>query len=145
MHLVMRTTHLLSPLNRLRCLDCVVFLHSRTTLCPKAIFKQSNVEKSGHLPYVLFGILEVPQASTGFTSFELLFGQKPRGLLDVAKEAWEQQQLAPRRSVVEHVKEMREKIDRVMTLVREHLVHTGPNTGFPTGRSSDGPHSNHCL
>uniref|UniRef100_A0A9J7Y940 Gypsy retrotransposon integrase-like protein 1 n=1 Tax=Cyprinus carpio carpio TaxID=630221 RepID=A0A9J7Y940_CYPCA len=42
------------------------------------------------LPYVLFGICEVPQASTGFTPFELLFGRQPRGLLDVAKDAWEQ-------------------------------------------------------
>ncbi len=72
------------------------------------------------IPYVLFGIREVPQASTGFTPFELLFGRQPRGLLDVAKEAWEQQP-APQRSVIEHVKEMRERIDRVMPLVREHL------------------------
>ncbi len=43
------------------------------------------------LPYVLFGIREVPQASTGFTPFKLLFGCQPRGLLDVAREAWEQQ------------------------------------------------------
>nr|XP_021325913.1 uncharacterized protein LOC110438340 [Danio rerio] len=73
------------------------------------------------LPYILFGIREVPQASTGFTPFELLFGRQPRGLLDVAKEAWEQQPAA-HRSVVEHVKQMREKIDRVMPLVREHLI-----------------------
>ncbi len=73
------------------------------------------------LPYVLFGIREVPQASTGSTPFELLFGRQPRGLLDVAKVAWEQQP-APHRSVIEHVKEMRERIDRVMPLVREHLV-----------------------
>ncbi len=33
--------------------------------------------------YVLFGIREVPQASTGFTPFELLVG-----LLDVVREAW---------------------------------------------------------
>ncbi|KAL1279885.1 hypothetical protein QQF64_014485 [Cirrhinus molitorella] len=46
------------------------------------------------LPYVLFGIREVPQASTGFTPFELLFGRQPRGLLDVAREAWEQQPAA---------------------------------------------------
>ncbi len=74
------------------------------------------------IPYVLFGIREVPQASTGFTSFELLFGRQPRGLLDVAKrkEAWEQPPAA-HRSVIEHVKQMREKIDRVMPLVREHL------------------------
>ncbi|KAL1282699.1 hypothetical protein QQF64_001502 [Cirrhinus molitorella] len=73
------------------------------------------------LPYVLFGIREVPQASTGFTPFELLFGRQPRGLLDVAKEGWEQQP-APHRTVVEHVKQMRDRLDRVMPLVREHLT-----------------------
>ncbi len=74
------------------------------------------------LPYVLFGIREVPQASTGFTPFELLFGRQPRGLLDVAKEAWEHQQPTPHRSLVEHVAEMRQRIDRVAPLVREHMA-----------------------
>ncbi|KAL1251468.1 hypothetical protein QQF64_019264 [Cirrhinus molitorella] len=73
------------------------------------------------LPYVLFGIREVSQASTGFTPFELLFGRQPRGLLDVAKEGWEQQP-TPHRTVVEHVKQMRDRLDRVMPLVREHLT-----------------------
>ncbi|KAI2658233.1 Transposon Ty3-G Gag-Pol polyprotein [Labeo rohita] len=74
------------------------------------------------IPYVLFGVREIPQASTGFTPFELLFGRQPRGLLDVAREAWEQQQPAPLRSAIEHVREMRERIERVMPLVREHLT-----------------------
>ncbi|KAL0152472.1 hypothetical protein M9458_052195 [Cirrhinus mrigala] len=72
------------------------------------------------IPYVMFGIREVPQASTGFTPFELPFGRQPRGLLDVAREAWEQQP-APHRTVVEHVKQMRERIDQIMPLVRENL------------------------
>src|SRR4029434_7342244 len=41
------------------------------------------------LPYVLFSIREVPQGSTGFSPFELLYGRRPRGLLDVAQEACE--------------------------------------------------------
>ncbi len=73
------------------------------------------------LPYVLFGIREVPQASTGFTPFKLLFGCQPRGLLDVAREAWEQQPAA-HPSTIEHVRDMRERIDRVMPIVREHLT-----------------------
>ncbi len=64
---------------------------------------------------------KLPQASTGFTPFELLFGRQPRGLLDVAREAWEHQPAA-HRSTLEHVREMRERIDRVMPLVREHLT-----------------------
>ncbi|XP_064195362.1 uncharacterized protein LOC135256967 [Anguilla rostrata] len=53
------------------------------------------------LPYLMFSIREVPQASTGFSPFELLYGRRPRGLLDVAKEAWEQQP-SPHRTMVEH-------------------------------------------
>ena len=41
------------------------------------------------LPHVLFAVCEVPQASTGFSPFELLYGRRPRGLLNLAKEAWE--------------------------------------------------------
>ncbi len=45
----------------------------------------------------------------------------PRGLLHVAREAWEQQPM-PHCSMIEHVKEMRERIDRLVPLVREHLT-----------------------
>ncbi|XP_053473735.1 uncharacterized protein LOC128603132 [Ictalurus furcatus] len=72
------------------------------------------------LPYVLFAVRECPQASTGFTPFELLFGRRPRGLLDVAREAWEEQP-SPFRSVVEYVQEMQARIDRVAPIVREHM------------------------
>ncbi len=33
------------------------------------------------LPYVFFSIREVPQSSTGLSPFELLYGQRPRGML----------------------------------------------------------------
>ncbi|XP_073789446.1 protein NYNRIN-like [Danio rerio] len=73
------------------------------------------------IPYVLFGIREVPQGSTGFTPFELLFGRQPRGLLDVARQAWEQEP-APQRSVIEHVRDMRGRIEKVMPIVKQHLT-----------------------
>lgn len=72
------------------------------------------------LPYVLSGVCEGPQASTGFTPFELLFGHQPWGLLNVASEAWEQQP-SPHRTVIKHVQEMRQRIKKVMPLVREHM------------------------
>ena len=43
------------------------------------------------LPYVLFAYREVPQASTGFSPFKLLYGRDPQGLLDVLKEGWAQE------------------------------------------------------
>lgn len=38
------------------------------------------------IPYVLFAYREVPQESTGFSPFELLYGREVRGPLDVLKE-----------------------------------------------------------
>lgn len=72
------------------------------------------------LPYLLFAVREVPQSSTGFSPFELLYGRQPRGLLDIAKETWEHES-TPYRSVIEHVSQMQDRIKAVMPLVREHM------------------------
>uniref|UniRef100_A0A803K005 Gypsy retrotransposon integrase-like protein 1 n=1 Tax=Xenopus tropicalis TaxID=8364 RepID=A0A803K005_XENTR len=84
------------------------------------------VDKDGRnwdclLPYLMFAIREVPQASTGFSPFELLYGRHPRGLLDVAKETWESES-TPYKSVVEHVADMQDRLAMVMPLVREHML-----------------------
>ena len=41
------------------------------------------------LSYLLFSYREVPQASTGFSPFELLYGRSVRGPMDVLREIWE--------------------------------------------------------
>ncbi|CAJ0960675.1 unnamed protein product [Ranitomeya imitator] len=84
------------------------------------------IEKDGRdwdclLPYLMFSIREVPQASTGFSPFELLYGRHPRGLLDIAKETWEVE-VTPHRSVIEHVALMQQRIAKVMPIVKEHLL-----------------------
>lgn len=43
------------------------------------------------------------------------------GMLDLAKEAWEQQ-LSPHQSVTEYVEEMRHYMARVWPLMREHML-----------------------
>lgn len=72
----------------------------------KAMLRKS-IERDGCnwdqlLPYLMSAIREVPHASTGFSSFELLYSHKPRGLLYLAKEAWEKQP-CPHCTVIEHV------------------------------------------
>ena len=59
------------------------------------------------LPYLLFAYREVPQASTGFSPFELLYSREVRGPLDVLKENWESGQRSSE-SVIGHVLQMRE-------------------------------------
>ena len=41
------------------------------------------------IPYLLFAYREVPQASTGFSPFELLYGRSVQGPLDGLCQAWE--------------------------------------------------------
>lgn len=72
------------------------------------------------LPYLMFAIREVPQTSTGFSPFELLYGRHPRGILDIAKESWEEQP-NPGRNLIEHVLQMKDRIAQVTPIVREHM------------------------
>jgi transposase InsO family protein len=64
------------------------------------------------LPYVLFAYREVPQASTGFSPFELLYGQVVRGPLDVLRESWIASEKSSE-SVVSHVLNMRDKLEKM--------------------------------
>ena len=73
------------------------------------------------LPYVLFAYREVPQASTGFSPFELLYGRQVRGPLDVLRETWESSSKSSE-SIVSYVINMREKMDRMTELVQENLA-----------------------
>jgi hypothetical protein len=41
-----------------------------------------------YLPAVLFAYREVPQSSTGFAPFELLYGRTFRGPMQALKELW---------------------------------------------------------
>ncbi len=72
------------------------------------------------IPYLLFAYREVPQASTGFSPFELLYGRAVRGPLDILKEMWE----ASSRSnelVVSYVLTIQERLARMSELARENL------------------------
>ena len=72
------------------------------------------------IPYVLFAYREVPQESTGFSPFELLYGRTVRGPLDVLRETWEEPQ-AKDANVVSYVVAMREKLDQMTELVHDNL------------------------
>ena len=75
------------------------------------------------IPYLLFAYREVPQASTGFSPFELLYGRQVRGPLDILRETWE----ASRRSdesVVSYVMTVQERLAMLTELVQENLTQT---------------------
>ncbi|KAL6476008.1 hypothetical protein MHYP_G00145070 [Metynnis hypsauchen] len=86
--------------------------------------------RRGERPRTASALLAHPKADGGEASAEgenpsapnPLFSlfQQPRGLLDVVREAWEQQP-SPYRSVIEYVQEMQQRIDAVAPIVREHM------------------------
>ncbi|CAL9691326.1 unnamed protein product [Knipowitschia caucasica] len=72
------------------------------------------------LPYLLFAYREVPQASTGFSPFELLYGHQVRGPLDLLKDYWERTETEGD-NIVSFVIKMRERLEGMSTLSQENL------------------------
>ena len=72
------------------------------------------------LPYILFAYREVPQESTGFSPFELLYGREVRGPLDVLKETWETPEKSDE-NVLSYITMMREKLQSMMDHVQDNL------------------------
>ena len=61
------------------------------------------------LPYLLFAYREVPQASTGFSPFELLYGRHVRGPLDVLCKSWSASSPG-QTSVISHLLDIRSRL-----------------------------------
>ncbi len=70
---------------------------------------------------LLFAVREVPQASTGFSPFELLFGRQPHGVLDILRETWED---GPSDSLneIQYVLDLRTKLHTLGRLSMENLL-----------------------
>ncbi|XP_073764991.1 uncharacterized protein [Danio rerio] len=70
---------------------------------------------------LLFAVREVPQASTGFSPFELLYGRQPRGVLDVVREAWEDEP-SNSKNEIEYILDLRAKLHTLGRLSTENLL-----------------------
>ncbi|XP_061898861.1 uncharacterized protein LOC133646933 isoform X2 [Entelurus aequoreus] len=70
---------------------------------------------------LMFAMREVPQASVGFAPFELLYGRRPHGVLDVIKESWEEGPSSSKNEI-QYVMDMRAKLHKVGHLSRENLL-----------------------
>ena len=81
---------------------------------------RSRKDWDEYLPYLLFAYREVPQESTGFSPFELLYGRKVRGLLDVLRETWTGETQEEGVPVAACVVQMRERLEKMAELVREN-------------------------
>ncbi len=91
----------------------------------KAMLRKAATEEGKDwdqlIPYLLFAYREVPQASTGFSPFELMYGRQVRGPLDVLKETWESSKKSTE-SVVSYVLTIQEKLAKMSEIVSENLT-----------------------
>lgn len=74
------------------------------------------------LPFLMFAYREVPQASTGFSPFELLYGREVRGPLDILRESWEGESSGQPRNIASYVLKMREKLEQLSSRAHDHLA-----------------------
>eukprot|EP00731_Ephydatia_muelleri_P033526 Em0031g34a len=72
------------------------------------------------VPYLLFAYREVPQDSTGFSPFELLYGRAVRGPLDTLKESWKEPTKCGD-NVVSYVLAMQDKLATMAEMVKGNL------------------------
>ena len=72
------------------------------------------------LPYVLYAFREVPQASTGFTPFELLYGRDVRGPLDVIKGGWTKEN-EEENDILTYVQRVYDRLESAKDIVHDNM------------------------
>jgi transposase InsO family protein len=92
----------------------------------KAMLKKLCAEqpRSWHryINALLFAYREVPQDSTGFSPFELLYGRTVRGPMHILKELWTKDIDAPEVKIsYQYVFDLREKLEDTLRMAREAL------------------------
>ncbi len=71
---------------------------------------------------VLFAYREVPQESTGFSPFELLYGRTVRGPIQILKELWTKEVEEDEvKTSYQYVVELRERLDQTLKIAKESL------------------------
>ena len=75
-----------------------------------------------YLDPLLFAYIEVPQATTGFSPFELLYGRSVRGPLCMLEDLWsEDSEPSPDKKYYENFLEIRERISKTLEITRQEI------------------------
>lgn len=71
----------------------------------------------------MFAYREVPQASLGFSPFEMLYGRPVRGPVTIVKELWSREELnVEEKTTYTYVLELRNRLEATCKLAHEKLA-----------------------
>uniref|UniRef100_A0A803U0E4 Gypsy retrotransposon integrase-like protein 1 n=1 Tax=Anolis carolinensis TaxID=28377 RepID=A0A803U0E4_ANOCA len=73
------------------------------------------------LQHLFFAYREVPQESTGYSPFELLFGRKVKGPMDILSATWTGEEEIREGDVIDYVENLRSHIDLVQDAALKNL------------------------
>jgi len=75
-----------------------------------------------YIDAVLFAYREAPQESLGFAPFELLYGRKVKGPLQILRQLWTREQSDPEvRTTYQYVIDLRNRLEETWEMAHEEL------------------------
>jgi len=78
----------------------------------KKVVSQRPQDWSRYITSLMFAVRDTPQESTGFTTFELLFGHRVRTPMTLLKHLWTGEKDDPEvKTAYQYVLDLRERID----------------------------------
>ena len=81
----------------------------------KCYAQEEPTDWDKHIPYVLFAYRESPHESTGYSPFELLYGRRVRGPLELMKGNWEGEDQSEE-STVSFIMKTRDRLEKLHKL-----------------------------
>ena len=93
----------------------------------KAMLRKLSAERpqdwDRHLPALLFAYRDAPQASTGYSPFELIYGHRVRGPLTYLKECWTTETVPTdeEKEIGQQLLDMRQRLEETCRIARENL------------------------
>ena len=92
----------------------------------KSMLKKLAIEEPNKwdtfIPALLFAYREVPQQSTGFSPFEMIYGRKVKGPMQILREIWTQEEMTHEmKTSAEYVVNLRNRIEETCKIARENL------------------------
>ena len=74
-----------------------------------------------YIQAVLFAYREVPQTSTGFSPFELLYGRTVRGPMQILKALWTDEEDSEVKNTYQYIIDLKNRLEETCKLARESL------------------------